>query len=201
MGNGRLTKPCQIKPRSFLNRFPVSSGVLTHHDSAPIELGLFRMIWKVSKHSFRVQLVWLVFLVFLADTTFAGQSGLTPPCVIEVFTSAKLPIVKPAGSNLQGSEITVYEIDGIQSVERDLSLNLPVEPQQSKQISSQRIQNLDEQTRSRMQASATALTRAMQYGVNRYPAIVFDGQAVVYGVTDLEAAFAHYQMWRSGVKR
>ena len=158
------------------------------------------MIWKISKHSIRVQFVWLVFLVLLADTTFAGQSGLTPPRVIEVFTSAKLPIVKPAGSNLQGSEITVYEIDGIQSVEHNLSLNLPVEPQQSKAIALQRIQVLDNQARAHMQRSAIGLARAMQYGLDRYPAIVFDGQAVVYGVTDLKAALAQYQVWRTGEK-
>jgi integrating conjugative element protein (TIGR03757 family) len=158
------------------------------------------MIWKVSKHSFRVQFVWLVFLVLFADTTCAGQSGLTPPRVTEVFTSAKCPIAKPAGSNLQGSEITVYEIDGIQSVEHDLSLNLPVEPQQSKHIALQRIQAMDDQTRARMQRSSIGLAKAMQYGINRYPAIVFDGQAVVYGMTDLNAARAHYQTWRTAVK-
>jgi integrating conjugative element protein (TIGR03757 family) len=162
------------------------------------------MIWKVSKHSFHVQFAWLVPLVLFADATFADPRELNPLPVIEVFTSAQYPLVetdaKRVGSILQGLKITVYEIDGIQSVERDLSLNLLVEPQQSKQIALQRIQNLDEQTRSRMQTSATALAKAMQYGINRYPAIVFDGQAVVYGVTDLQAALAHYQAWRTGVK-
>ena len=38
----------------------------------------------------------------------------------------------------------------------------------------------------------------MQYGIDRIPAIVFDSQAVVYGVTDLSAALAHYQAWQSG---
>ena len=28
----------------------------------------------------------------------------------------------------------------------------------------------------------------MQYGIDRYPAVVFDGEAVVYGVTDLTVA-------------
>ena len=160
------------------------------------------MILKVSKHGFYVQFVWLVSLVLFAGTTFANQREPNPPHVIEVFTSAQYPVVETdatgSGSHLQGPVITVYEIDGIQSVERDLSLNLPVEPQPSKQIALQRIQNLDEQTRSRMQASATALAKAMQYGINRYPAIVFDGQAVVYGATDLQAALAYYQVWRTG---
>jgi integrating conjugative element protein (TIGR03757 family) len=162
------------------------------------------MIRKVSKSSCRVQFIWLVPLVLFAGTTFANQREPNPPHVIEVFTSAQYPVVETdatgSGSHFQGPVITVYEIDGIQSVERDLSLNLPVEPQQSKQIALQRIQSLDEQTRSRMQASATALAKAMQYGVDRYPAIVFDGQAVVYGVTDLHVALAHYQAWRTGVE-
>ena len=162
------------------------------------------MILKISKHSCRVQFIWLVPLVLFAGTTFANQREPNPPHLIEVFTSAKYPVVETdatgSGSHLQGPVITVYEIDGIQSVERELSLNLPAEPQQSKQIALQRIQNLDEQTRSRMQASATALAKAMQYGIDRYPAIVFDGQAVVYGVTDLQAALAHYQAWQTAVK-
>jgi integrating conjugative element protein (TIGR03757 family) len=160
------------------------------------------MIWKVSKYRCRVQCVWLVSLVLFAGTTFADQHGLNPPRVIEVFTSAKYPIVetdaKRAGSHLQGLETTIYEIDGIQSVERDLSLNLPVEPQQSKQIALQRIQSLDKQTRSRMQSAATALAKAMQYGVDRYPAVVFDGEAVVYGVTDLTVALEQYRAWQAG---
>jgi integrating conjugative element protein (TIGR03757 family) len=156
------------------------------------------MILKISKHRIRVQFVWMVSLVLFVDTALANQRGPNPPHIIEVFTSAKYPIAKLAGSNLQGSEITVYEIDGIQSVERDLSLNLSADPQQSKQSALQRIQDLDDQARVRMQRSAIGLAMAMQYGIDRYPAIVFDGQAVVYGITDLQAALAHYHAWRTG---
>jgi integrating conjugative element protein (TIGR03757 family) len=157
------------------------------------------MIYKISKHSFCIQFVWLVSLILVAGTTLADQRGPNSPHIFEVFTSAKYPIAKLAGSNLQGSEITVYEIDGIQSVERDLSLNLPVALQQSKQVALQRIQSLNEKTRSGLQATATGLAKAMHYGIDRYPAIVFDSQAVAYGVTDLQVALTHYQAWRSGV--
>jgi len=160
------------------------------------------MILKVSKHSFCVQFVWLISLILVAGTTLADPHGLNPPRVIEVFTSVQYPVIETnatgSGTHLRGLEITLYEIDGIQSVERDLSLNLPVEPQQSKQIALQRIQNLDEQTRSRMQSVATALAKAMQYGIDRYPAVVFDGEAVVYGVTDLTLALEQYRAWRTG---
>jgi integrating conjugative element protein (TIGR03757 family) len=36
----------------------------------------------------------------------------------------------------------------------------------------------------------------MQYGIDRYPAIVFDGHAVVYGVTDVQAATRIYEQWQ-----
>ena len=139
-----------------------------------------------------------------ADTTFAGPRGLNPSPVIEMFISAQYPLVendaKRAGSHLQVPEVTVYEIDGIQSAERDLSLNLSAEPQQAKQIALQRIQSLDEKTRLKMQLAAQGLAKAMQYGVDRYPAVVFDGEAVVYGVTDLTVALAQYQVWQTGRK-
>ena len=136
-----------------------------------------------------------------ADTTFAGPRGLNPSPVIEMFISAQYPLVendaKRAGSHLQVPEVTVYEIDGIQSAERDLSLNLPLEPQLSKQVALQRIQSLDAQTRSRMQLAAQGLAKAMQYGVDRYPAVVFDGEAVVYGITDLDVTLEQYRVWQT----
>ena len=39
------------------------------------------------------------------------------------------------------------------------------------------------------------LVQALQYGINRYPAIVFEGQAVVYGVTDIETGLRLYDHW------
>ena len=159
------------------------------------------MIRKFSTHSYPVQFLWLVSLVLSVDSTFADQRGPGLPHVIEVFTSEKYPVVetdvKGTGSNVQVPEITVYKIDAIQSVERDLSRDLPAAPQQSKPIVLARIQNLDEPARSSMQAAATGLAKAMQYGIERFPAIVFDGQAVVYGETDVRAAQTHYRAWRS----
>ena len=160
------------------------------------------MIHKVSKRSCNLRCVWLVSVVLCADTAFADPRGSNLPHAIEIFTSDKHPLIdtdaKGAGSNLRGLKITVYKIDGIQSVEHDLSLNLPVEPRQAKQIALHRIQNLDEQTRSRMHTAATALAKAMQIGVDRYPAVVFDGEVVAYGVTDLTVALKQYRAWQTG---
>jgi len=150
----------------------------------------------------RVQCVWLVSLVLLADTACADPRGPNPPPVIEVFTSAERPLIETdandSGGASQGLDITVYEIDGIRSIERELSLDLPVEPQPSKAMALQRLQRLDVPTRARMQSAATGLAKALQYGVERYPAVVFDGEAVVYGLTDLNVALEHYRGWQTG---
>ena len=38
--------------------------------------------------------------------------------------------------------------------------------------------------------------KAMTYGIDRYPAMVFDhGAAVIYGVTDLNEALEAYRQW------
>ena len=139
-------------------------------------------------------------MVLFADAVFADPQGPNPLPVIEVFTSDKHPIIDTdaARDTLGGLRITVHKIDGIQSVERDLSLNLPMEPQAAKQIALHRIENLGAPTRASMHASATALAKAMQYGLDRYPAVVFDGEVVVYGVTDLTVALEQYRAWQSG---
>jgi integrating conjugative element protein (TIGR03757 family) len=49
--------------------------------------------------------------------------------------------------------------------------------------------------------AALGLTKAVQYGIDRYPAIVFDGQAEVFGIADVEQAFHRYRQWREDVVR
>jgi integrating conjugative element protein (TIGR03757 family) len=49
--------------------------------------------------------------------------------------------------------------------------------------------------------AAIGLAKAVQYGVDRYPAVVVNGTVVVYGVTDLVDAAARYEAWRRGQSR
>lgn len=120
---------------------------------------------------------------------------------IELFTTTDLQFIELVDEEEGSSRsinLQVYELNGIQLVEAELSRNLTADPAQSKRILLQRIQELDEQTRKRMQRSATGLARAMQYGIDRYPAIVINGQVIVYGVTDLNTALSQYQSWLVG---
>ncbi|MEW8508366.1 MAG: TIGR03757 family integrating conjugative element protein [Candidatus Thiodiazotropha sp.] len=98
-------------------------------------------------------------------------------------------------------DIQLYELNGIRRIETNLSQGLTTDPEQSEKIVLQRLQKLNENDRTSMQRAAEGLAKAMHYRIDRYPAIVFDGQAVVYGVTDVQTALAHYLVWRREGKR
>ena len=125
--------------------------------------------------------------------------------VVEIFATSDLPVTGKTATNSDSgqseTELHVYELDGIQLIEAMLSEGLPPNPDQSKRVVLQRFQQLRQEDRTRMQRAAMGLSKAMQYGVDRYPAIVFDGQAVVYGVTDMQTALAHYRAWWREGKR
>lgn len=101
----------------------------------------------------------------------------------------------------QRLNVHVYELDGIRCFEAQLSSKLPSNPTRAKQVAIQRIQALDAHTKAAVQNAAVGLAKAMQYGIDRYPAIVFDGKVVVYGVTDISEALHRYRQWQEGQKQ
>ena len=151
------------------------------------------------------QSVWylLVAFVFFAQVGIASETIPDVPVRVEVFTTTDRQVVESVIGSKEPREnlrVTVYELNGIQLIETQLSKGLTGQSDQSKRLTLQRIQMLDDQTRTRMQRSAVGLTWAMQYGIDRFPAIVFDGKVIVYGVIDLNAALVHYHTWRAGAK-
>lgn len=156
-------------------------------------------------HSLRIILpLPLVLALVGGSVTHADPAGGRIPSSVEVFTTADFPITGHADSSLRNAgtfDLYIYELDGIQRIEAKLSKDLSADPEQSKQVVLQRFQQLRQQDRTRMQRAAMGLANAMQYGVDRYPAIVFDGQGVVYGITDVQTALAYYRAWRREGKR
>jgi len=133
-------------------------------------------------------------------TGSVAQAG--HPNLVEVFTTTESSVTDQVAINSQAvhgeTEFHVYELDGIQRVEAKLSEGLTADPEESKQVVLQRFQQLNEDDRARMQRAAMGLAKAMQYGIDRYPAIVFDGDVVIYGMTDIGEALHRYQAWREG---
>lgn len=110
---------------------------------------------------------------------------------IEVFTDSTVQIVSGA------DKPTVYVIDRIHQLQQELSADLPTNPKTAKQMALQRFQQMDGTLSSELENASTGLVKALQYGIDRYPAIVFDGAAVVYGVSDINAAARFYRHWRA----
>ena len=121
----------------------------------------------------------------------AIETAVEKASTIEVFTDSRLQIV--SGNDHK----TVYLIDRIYKLQQELSINLPADPESAKTLALQRFQRMDTQLSSELENAAKGLVQAMQYGIDRYPAIVFDGQAVVYGLTDIPAATQLYQRWQA----
>jgi len=158
------------------------------------------MIGKTQSIRF-VVLVSVVFALFASGMVQAAQQGAGNPPFVEVFTVSGSPITPEADPRWSTSSIIdlqVYNLDGIQRIESQLSQGLTADPKQSKQVVLQRFQQLNEDDRARMQQAAMGLAKAVQYGVDRYPAMVFDGRAVIYGVTDIHQALVRYRQWREG---
>ena len=134
----------------------------------------------------------------------AAQNALGNPSLIEVFTTTDLPVagegVKESLSESRKVNLQVFELDGIQQTEARLSKGLSADPDKSRRVVLDRFQRLREEDRRRIRSAAMGLAKASQYGVDRYPAIVFDGEVVVYGISDVHLALLHYHQWQEGRK-
>lgn len=148
---------------------------------------------------FSISHITVILLIAMSFSGYTDARGKNNPVVIEVFTSAHVPI---RGSDTSGvrnnalGTITHYDLDGIYQLQQTLSQALPNDPGQAKQIVLQRLQSMDAALSHRLENAGNGLVQAMHYGIDRTPAIVFDRQAVIYGVTDLDDAIGQYSRWR-----
>ena len=141
--------------------------------------------------------VFLFAVLVMAGNAQAEPAASAQSKLIEVFSSRAYPVTgrleQQAGTNVV---IHHYAIDAIHQLELNLSQDLPADPEAAKSLALNRIEYLSDDAVGRMRKSATGLTKALQYGIDWYPAIVFDGVVVVYGVTDIYTALRYYQQWQ-----
>ena len=143
-------------------------------------------------NSARAHLILSIVLIgMLCEPVLADE----PSIAIEVFTSS----MNPVANGTDG--ITVYCIDRIDRIQQELSKDLPANPEAAKQTALRRFQRMDNTLSHELENASNGLVQAMQYGIDRYPAIVFDGNAVVYGITDVRAAIQRYRQWQTGEAR
>ena len=112
---------------------------------------------------------------------------------VEAFTdSGQMPI-----SVLQkpGLTVTLYDLSAPKHIEQELSAGLSTNPEAAAKVASQFIQANQEALAQRLMMAYQSHTKAMDYGLTHYPALVFNGQAIIYGVTDVLDGLNRYQTW------
>lgn len=118
-------------------------------------------------------------------STRLGAAAASPawtPARIEVFATAGMPIANSEG-------VTVHRVDTHEQLVAELNaVALPPDHQQALAIVRQRIQSMGPAFQDRVQAGLRSLQAVTVYGVERVPAVVFDGSRVVYDVTDVAKA-------------
>lgn len=132
-----------------------------------------------------VSLVWL--------QTAAAIEIATASTNVSVLTVATLPIVNADGAN-------VYYVDGLTRLENIMSQALPKTEAEAKAMLEQRLAAMGKEAlQAQARNAADGIALAITHRIERVPAIIFDGRAVVYGVNDVAAARRFYAVWQQSL--
>ncbi len=128
-----------------------------------------------------------------------ADAALWPKSVIAV-TSNQRPFSNINGISINTGDvqrnIQVLNLDAVTNIEQHLSDGLPVDPMQARTMVDQRITQIGRsQLDAELRTAYLPLGMMMAYALDRYPVIIFDQQAVIYGVTDLAQAMNRYRQW------
>ena len=138
--------------------------------------------------------------LLLFSGVHAQDHAVATPTRMEVFTTSDQlsVIIDRFAAEHPHVAVQVHTLDAIERLEDELSQALPKDPEAARQLVLKRMQRLSKGRRDQLQHSATALATALNVGVEKYPAIVFDEEFVVYGLTDPFRALLVYRDWQLG---
>ena len=134
---------------------------------------------------------FLIFLLLCSIPGFAKQ--------IDVFTNDayKVNSLKAAGS--QGWNIQLYNMDQYLKLKKEMSFSRPNTESQARAIAEEKMKNVSVE---RLRVSLRGAMKAVQYDIRKIPAVVFNGgEAVVYGVRDIDVAINMYERWSKNEAR
>jgi integrating conjugative element protein (TIGR03757 family) len=117
--------------------------------------------------------------------------------VIEVIISDAWSLSGVQALKRQGYTVNVYNLDDGKRLVKGLARNLPPNQAAAKRQLLNRFDRLGKtKVRAQFMQAFQGQIISTQYGINRFPAVIFDhGDAVIYGVTDLQLALRRYQAW------
>lgn len=141
--------------------------------------------------SMLVCVVWTLAVTLPRD---AQASRPTQPTRAEVFVDASTTFALGMRGQhlLRTGRLDLYRMDAGAVLEQQLSRGLARDPRLALAQIRERIARMGERLKQVLQDSAQADLRARELGIQRVPAVVFDGEVVVYGASDLESAWSQW---------
>lgn len=128
--------------------------------------------------------------LFLVASTGAALAADTAR--IEVFTTAGTPI-----AGVSAPPVHLYTLDMPARIEAKIDAALPRDPSTAHRYAQRALKGQWREAAERLTQAYRGLLKGSQYGLEKLPAIVFDGRAVVYGITDLDQALGDYRRWKA----
>ncbi|MGH8567656.1 MAG: TIGR03757 family integrating conjugative element protein [Gammaproteobacteria bacterium] len=126
------------------------------------------------------------FLVASTGAALAADTGR-----IEVFTTVGTPI-----AGVSAPTVRIYTLDSPALIEAEIDSGLPRDPGAAHRYAQRALKGQWREASERLTQAYRGLLGS-QYGLEKLPAIVFDGRAVVYGITALDQALGDYGRWKA----
>jgi integrating conjugative element protein (TIGR03757 family) len=152
----------------------------------------------IHSHCIRIVLVSVAAIVF-GDYAFA-ESFLPSSIVVVKDSQTDLSQSETARQLLKSNatELRIYDIDAVDRFESEINQLLPGDEAKTRQVFDQYISRIGRKTFEKDAIHAyQGIMTAVRYELEKYPAIIFDGSSVIYGVTDLDEALLLYQNWKA----
>lgn len=122
---------------------------------------------------------------------------------IEAFTdNSRFPVVWRVKPDVaQDVKAAIYDLATPKHIGQMLSVGLPANPEAARILAEQSIKANRNSLTSELKSAYQGHTKAMDYGLTHYPALVFNGKAVIYGISDVEEGIKRYQTWQAAQRR
>lgn len=121
------------------------------------------------------------------EHTAVGTDRIAPAGTVEVFSNSAIYLTNTRDAR-------VYLLDALEVLDRELSAGLPANEREAQAMVRRRLQGMGTaKLAERTRLGAEGIVQAARYGIDRVPAVVVNGEAVIYGVTDIDAARGIYQ--------
>ena len=138
-------------------------------------------------------------IVFAALSILEAGADALPRSIIAITSNQRpfQPVDSHSASPSENNpEITILSLDAVQTIQEQLSEGLPNDETLARASVQRKIAEIGRsKLEDELRTAYLPLSTMMAYGLDRYPVIIFDKQAVIYGMTDLSLAINRYRQW------